>query len=239
MNPFENYILSLGKEVGGYTVLTFKWNLIDASSNIMNAVYDYALSCNQDEEEDVFATAGQHNQGKNEEPHIHLNVVIPKFKKDSNESRRRKKYLSETWDVESEGITCKIKQIETVRDLENTLKYCWKEEQCLPLPKKSRYIFSEDVRLYLIQSAVSLFEASRDNQRKKERATAVAKTLLGQIEDIVGNQTFASYTDFKIYVAQKFLEPLEVEEYPDFNNLRKAMEKVAVKRRIVPFHFFL
>lgn len=238
MNPFEEYFLTLGKEASNFTVLSFKWNLVDVSSNIINSLYDYTLSCSQDEEL-VFATAGQHNQGKNEEPHIHLNIAVSKFKKDSNESRRRKKYLIDTWGVEPEGLSCKIKNIETVRDLENTLKYCWKEEIQLPLPKKRRFLFSEEVRLYLMSSAVALFEASKDNARKKDRATAVAKTLLGQIEDIVKNKHFSSYADFKAYVAEQYLSPLEVEEYPDFNNLRKAIEKIAVKKKIVPFHFFI
>lgn len=238
MNPFEIYVSALGKDISGYTVLSFKWNLSDASANLITSLYDYALACNQ-EEVGVFATAGEHRQGKNENPHIHLNVALPKFKKDSNESRRRKKYLQDTWGQEPEGLTCKVKQIETIRDLENTLKYCWKEELPLPMRNTSRYVFPEDVRLYLTQSAVALFEASKDDSRKKERATAVAKTLLGQIADIIKDKRFDNYTDFKAYVAEQFLRPLEVEEYPDFNNLRKAIEKMAVKKGIVPFHFFL
>lgn len=243
MNPFENYFSALGKDISGYTLLTFKWNMCDASANLINPLYNYALECNLGDDL-FFASAGEHRQGKKEIPHIHLNIAVPNFIKNDNESRRRNKYLLETWGLVIENLTCKVRAFTAEknpldRQLENTLKYCWKEDLPLPVLAKSRYILPEDVRLYMTQSAIALFEQSKDDARKRERATAVAKTLLGQIADIIKNKHFDNYTDFKAYVAEQFLRPLEVDEYPDFNNLRKAIEKMAVKKGIVPFHFFI
>ena len=246
MNPFETYFSSLGEDISGYSHITFKWNQCDASANLIGALYDYVRECNSGDGL-FFATAGEHTQGKNEIPHIHLNMVVPHFIKNENESRRRNKYLLGTWDLVVENLTCKVRalkdesKIPFVRQLENTLKYCWKEETPLPIPHRNatRHIFPEDVRLYLTQSAVSLFEQSKDDARKRERATAVAKTLQGQIKDIIKGQSFESYTEYKIFVCSAVYRPLDISEYPTSNHLRNELQNVAINIGLVPPHYFI
>jgi len=238
MNPFELWME--GVDVTRLTALSFKFNILpgmDISYNVQNVLY-YARSTTYGVEKH-YATAGKHVLGENDEPHIHVNVCVLDYKKDSNESRRRSKYFEMNELEPIKGLTCKITQIKDVEDMENTLKYPWKEGEPIPEKIRNQVKIPQEVEDYMLGSAKALFEVAKANQRKKQRASERSKTLLGQIQEIVGDRSFQNYDEFKKYVAQEFLQPLDLEEYPDMSNFRKALEKVAVQKKIVSYHYFL
>lgn len=237
MNPFEEYLGDL--DVSKYTAMSFKMNLTSKLEvgELVKTIHCYARGCG-DPTKNSYIAVGEHRQGKNEVPHIHINVCVYDFKKDSNESRRRNKYFEEM-EEDITGITCKISPIKDIPAFEACLKYPWKEKLPVILSLRYAMVLPESVKLYMLESAAALFEASKAGERKRERAGERSKTLLGQIQEIVGDRSFQNYDEFKKYVAQEFFQPLDLEEYPDMSNFRKAIEKVAVQKKIVPYHYFI
>lgn len=240
MNPFEEFVTTLGIDVTTYTALTFKYNL-DEESDTHNLILQLLnfVSKYSDISGVWFATAGEHRQGVNELPHIHLSVVVPSWKPtDTNMSRLRSKY------VHYKDISQRATQIKTIEDLENTLKYPWKEGLDLTIRKLKGVVppvaLSQPVIEFLKWSAKAMFEVHLANRHKRERASEKSKTLLQELDCLLGKREFANYEEYVSYISQAYLEPLAVEEYPDFSNLRKAIQKLAVQKKIVSYSkFFL
>lgn len=240
MNPFEEFVTTLAIDVTTYTALTFKYNLsVDISADILASQLTKFVANFSDVSGVWFATCGEHRQGVNEVPHVHVSVVVPSWKPtDTNMSRLRGKF------VHYKDISQRATQIKTVEDLENTLKYPWKEGLEIRIPKIKGCVscttLPQPVIEYLKVSAKAMFESHLANRHKRERASEKSKTLLQELESLIGNREFANYEEYVAYISQAYLEPLTPEEYPDFSNLKKAIQKLAVHRKIVSYSkFFL
>lgn len=240
---FQTWFETLGVSLeNGYTSLSFKINKSDlgdiSADRLAGALIRYIAE--HSEGETKFVTIGEHENGKNENEHFHINFAIPTFRKTSNESRRRTSYLDKTEGLKLDGLSCKIDVINTSITLEQCLKYPWKERKYVAAPDVWDYIkIPKEVRLYMIESAHAMFLASVEQQRKKQRASERSTNLLEIINDLAGTISYGSYQEFKEKICREFFEPLELNEYPDMNNFKKALEKVAVKRKIVPYHYFI
>lgn len=242
MNPFEEYLGDL--DVSKYTTMSFKMNLTadvdqERLEDIVKTLYFYARQCGDDSSK-YYISAGQHLQGKNEVPHIHVNVCVPNFKKDSNESRRRNKYFSEVDETDMTGLTCKVKPIDDISKFEACLKYAWKEKLPVIVKLPRSVVLPEAVKLFMLESAASLFESSKAEERKRERAGERSKTLSGMIQEIIKNKTFSDYEEYVKFVSEEFYGTLDEDDYVDFVMFKKALQKKAVKTGICkPWKFLL
>lgn len=239
---FQTWFATLGVNAEGYQSLSFKINVPDlkdyTASQVCGALVRYVDL--HSEGESKFLTVGEHRQGTNEVPHYHFNFAVPTFMKTSNESRRRSKYLDEMEGLKLEHLSCKVSVIKSVFNLEDCLKYPLKERVPLSLPVYYGYLgIPKEVQAYMIESAYAMFLASEEQIRKKSRASERSANLLDLINDLAGSRTFQSYQEFKEIICKDFFLPLELHEYPDMAIFRKALEKVAVKKGIVPFHYFI
>lgn len=239
---FETWFETLGINVAGYSSISFKVNVDDLQGydpqRFCLALQSYVSENCQCEQ--MFMTAGLHENGKNEIPHYHVNFAVFGFKNTSNESRRRKQYLEKTWGKTFEGLECKIREIQTISNLEDCLKYPYKEKKTLTVSHMFGFTtIPREVVMYMMESAYALFLGQQANQRKKDRSSDRVKTILEQIDDLVRERDFTSYQQFKEFVAREYFTPLELHEMPDMANFKKQLEKVAVKRGIVPPHYFL
>lgn len=239
---FQTWFETLGIMAEGYTTLSFKINQSDLNNltptQLVGCLMRYVSK--HSDSEYKFLTCGEHRRGQNEMPHFHFNFAVPVFMKTSNESRRRTAYLDNDEGVKVSNLSCKIGVVKSLGDLENCLKYPWKEKIKVSVPEAFGYLeMPREVRMYMKESAHAMFLASEEQLRRKVRSSERTLTILEAIDKIVGDRQFASYQECKEYVCAEFFRPLELSEYPDMSVFRKALEKVAVKRKIVPFHFFI
>jgi len=239
--PFEDWWVSTEFQVK--TSLSFKWN-IDLSCNfttdeIVSKLIRYVSSvCDNDETQKIILTIGRHDLGKNENPHIHMAVGCVGFQAVAGEARRRNTFTGLQGEVD---ISCKVKTILSVEGLECLLKYPWKEKQGVAYRHPPNFVkIPEEIKLYMLESAYAMFQAAQTGEQKRERSNERNRSLLGELETIIKGKSFSNYDDYVKFVSCKFLEPLPVDEYPDFAILKKSIQKLAVKQKIVSYErFFL
>jgi len=239
--PFEDWWVSTGQQVK--TSLSFKWNLCDTSrietADVVSRLVSYVRSVSS-ETDPMVVTAGQHQCGKNEVAHVHVSVACLGFKEVKGESRRRNTFTALQGELD---ISCKIKTIMSVESLECLLKYPWKEKMVVPVKTTALQAsgiirIPQEIKEYLLQSAHAMFQAAQAGEQKRERAGERNRSLLGELEAVIKGDTFTNYDDYVKTISRKFLEPLDVEDYPDFAILKKQIQKLAVKKRIVSFEKF-
>lgn len=249
MSMFQEKVINLIPDFDGYSTLSYKWNIgeSDVEEQIIDLiVYTQGYCCPKSK---VFWTAGEHNEGKSEKPHIHLNMCVKNWVLSKNESRRRQGVLAHSniehgTELVFDDLECRISNKVDVEKLEKCLAYPYKEGKDIQIKVYQNhprfYYLPDEMVQYLVCYAKGLFEASKKDRFKKERAAAKSGTLNGQIISIIKNKSFSDYHTYVKFVCEKFYEGLELEEQPDITFFHKALKQVAINQKIVsPYYFFV
>lgn len=222
--------------------LSFKFNKCDIISAgdlqdvVENLIFYVSANMEHNVDRKLYATLGEHNLGKNEKPHYHLNILAPAYIS-GNESRRRKKWSAEN-EVVLPPVTMKEGLINDSKQALDCLAYPLKED--IKININSRYVkhIPDNHLLMMQQYAKALFAEKQQRDRAKARASDRVKNLLSGLEGLCHEQTFSNYGEFKSYIYDAFYTGLELEEYPEFKNLQSCVQKIAIKRKIVTAAFF-
>lgn len=177
---------------------------------------------------------GRHDEGKNEQPHLHINFIVSNYVGTSHESRRRNKYFSDMGWVKVDSLTMKEG---VVIDLDCAQK-------CLAYPlKEGKLVSSRNIPTALLQFLESYakleYEAKRQRDLAKDRASAKTENLQSQILALIPNDLhFTDYGSYKQYIYTKFYESLKINEYPQRRTVESAVQNIAIFRKIVnPWYF--
>lgn len=217
-------ILDFSKEI---TSLSFKLNITDTTEGDMIALISYINSISSGQR---YISIGRHDVGKSEIPHIHINVVTEEYTKTKNESRRRKTFFEKNYLDKIEDVSLKVKEVHDLEAFKKCMQYPLKEGKLIETPRLHKKFFNEFTHTeleYLIESAKALFQIKLDQDRRKQRALGKSNDLMTNVLLIVGDLKFDSYKQYKEFIYPAFFEGLEIEEYPEIQNLSKAVMKVA------------
>lgn len=228
----------LGEKLEEMKTLSFKFNLGESDLSdpdydieneiikIVSYVGSYARKC--------YYVAGRHDEGKNEQPHIHINIIVEGYTSTSHESRRRNKYFSDMGYEKVDSLTMKEG---VIIDMDSAQK-------CLAYPlKEGKVVSSRNIPTSLLQFLESYakieYEAKRQRDLAKDRASAKTENLQSQILALIpANLHFTDYGTYKTYIYTKFYESLKINEYPQRRTVESAVQNIAIFRKVVnPWYF--
>lgn len=237
MSVFQDFCKDYSLEDN--TSLSFKFNLNEYSpEEVMQFAENifWYVSANSHGNH-LFYMGGFHYNGLAELPHCHLHFCVQHWHTDTHESRRRNKHSPMP-----ERLSCKISKLNDAEHLEKHLSYPCKENKLLKYESRGILhrivIIPENVQLFLVKNGVALYELSLASKRKKARASERSGTMQQQLVELMGDRSYSNYHDYKVYIYAAYYNGLELNEYPDTSLLRKEIEKVAIKLKVVPPHYF-
>lgn len=231
------------------TTLSYKINLDNLVTDISYTVFQIVAYSSRFSKGPLTVTAGRHDEGENEVPHIHVAIQVNEWIQSSNEPRRRAKW----WAEDSEpltGLNLKIAKVDVSENdkISNHLAYCWKESKPIDIPlslyrKPYNVIkldYPEIARLKAI--GTGLYHVSSQGVKRRARLTAKATTLLGQVlilaKAYTNTNTNLEYIHFKQHIYLEFFKNLDIKEYPNIRDFAGVVQKVAIFSKIVPPYYF-
>ena len=189
-------------------------------------------------EHKMYCTIGKHVGGINENPHIHVHIVARKVKKYANLGKERSAWYRKNDEAIPPNLTCKRRQVDNLNSVEDTLKYPWKEDMEVALPSSCRkfiYILPPLIKTFMRENAMVIYEAKKTLMRQKQRTKMKETNIVNQVHTILGKQTFSGYGEYKQFIYTAYYDQCEsLEDYPAFNELQKAVQKVAIFMKVVP-----
>lgn len=222
------------------TSLSYKFNIEndDIIAPTISDIISYTDSISNGKK---YCTIGKHTSGINEQPHVHVNIIVEEFQKTKNESRRRSNWFKSNDLDLIEGLSLKTSGVNDIEKFTKCMQYPYKEGKLIELPKHFKNKFeeftSEQVQ-YLQESAKALYQIKLDNDRKKKRSSDKTNNLMQEVLQLLGDKQFTNYQSYKEYIYDAYFKDLEIEEYPELNNLQKSIQKVSIFRKIVPPYYF-
>lgn len=225
----------LAESLGETKTLSFKFNLGDSIEsdrvqeqvdNITMYVIDHCRS--------YYMVAGRHMEGKNEQPHVHVNFIVHDYVGTSHESRRRNKYFRDMAYSKIEGLSMREG---IVNDMECAQK-------CLAYPLKEGLLVSSshipDSLLTKLEVYAGIeYEKKLQRDLEKQRASERTEKLQNQILALIPNNLhFTDYFTYKQYIYTKFYDSLKINEYPQRRSVESAVQNIAIYKKIVePWYF--
>jgi len=216
--------------------LSFKFNcpqgyddeqLIEVIDHLQMYVSDYSNR--------FYATAGKHTEGKNQVPHIHLNVIVLDYNHKSNESRRRKDWAKAMgYCPFPRGISMSQGVIEDFGSAQKVLAYPLKEGKVMASHRIPKNL------LGLLQSyGEQEWEAKKQRDLQKVRQQEKTENLHNQILELIPKSLhFTDYGSYKRYIYTKFYEKLKLNEYPQRRSVETAVQNIAIFLKVVDPWFF-
>lgn len=221
----------LGENLEERKTLSFKFNLgdsdgISATEHIVMYVQELCRKC--------YYVAGRHNEGKNEEPHIHINFIVDGYTETSHESRRRTKYFKDMGYEKVEGLSMKEGIITDIDSAQKCLAYPLKEG----LLVASGNIPQRLLQVLEVYAGIE-YEAKKQRDCAKKRSSEKTENLQSQILELIPkNLHFTDYSTYKKYIYTKFYENLKMNEYPQRRSVESAVQNIAIFKKIVdPWYF--
>lgn len=208
----------------------------DAMNNV--PFYEFAkyvrdLGC-----EILFSSAGYHLNGDNKQPHLHYNFITTQFFPPSNPSQHRKRWAKKS-DASLEFLHASWKfhhKIDKTTPKYSVLSYPLKEGHDIKHHRKSIYLydtlpmtkeqiqFLKDVGKGIYDKELGLKLRQDKSEERKKNA------LLGLYGLCLDNkEKFSTYRNMVVWLDTAYIEPLEIEEYPESKNYKSNCEKIAVK----------
>uniref|UniRef100_UPI0040483D99 hypothetical protein n=1 Tax=Limnohabitans sp. TaxID=1907725 RepID=UPI0040483D99 len=222
----------LGEKLEELKTLSFKFNIGDQDhkesvENIRMYVMENSKKC--------YYIAGRHDEGRNEQPHVHVNFLVEDYIATSHESRRRNKCFNDLGYRKLDNLTMREG---VVIDLDSAQK-------CLAYPLKEGKLVSSssnipvELQKYLESYAKIEYEAKKQQALSKQRASEKTENLQNQILALLpSNLHFTDYGSYKRYIYTKFYETLQINEYPQRRTVESAVQNIAIFRKIVePWYF--
>lgn len=222
----------LGENLEEAKTLSFKFNLgesdgEEAVGHIVMYVSELCESC--------YYVAGRHNEGKNEQPHIHINFIVKGYVGTSHESRRRTKYFSESGYGKVEGLTMKEGVVTDIDSAQKCLAYPLKEGLLI---SSSGNIPGRLLQVLEVYAGIE-YEAKKQRDLAKTRASEKTENLQSQILALLpSNLYFTDYGTYKRVIYTKFYDSLKINEYPQRRTVENAIQNIAIFKKIVePWYF--
>lgn len=222
----------LGEKLEELTTLSFKFNIGDCDP--ITEVKRIGLYVRHHSTRH-YMVAGRHDEGRNEQPHVHVNFLVEKYVATSHESRRRNKFFSDLGYTKMDNLTMREG---IVNDLDSA-------QRCLAYPlKEGKLVFSssnipEELLFFFESYAKIEYEAKKQQALSKQRASEKTENLQNQILALLpSNLHFTDYGSYKRYIYTKFYETLQINEYPQRRTVESAVQNIAIFRKIVePWYF--
>jgi len=243
-SPFESWVTNP-------LVCTFSWkfNCEDSSSDsqIITSLLYYVKSLMPYEINiKLLSSIGKHCQGDNALEHIHVNIVCPNLPTVSmkNPSRSYNRYFDENGIKKPDSLSLKYKVLEQpcLDPVQKCLSYPYKEGVPLDIDEEVRFVlpFPSSVRSFLIENGKAIYEATLQKQREKIKASEKQQSLTGRLLDLAKDMDYESmpFFLFKESLYIQYYHNLNINSYPNFQDMQKSVQKVAIFLKIVPpYHF--
>lgn len=224
--------------------LSLKFNL-DASANKMDTVMEvlrYGNVC-FDGTTALLATIGEHIDC--EKPHIHINIIgKARVEGDlkNNASRHRKRYWTDyVGHPPPPQISCKVGECDDVDSVVKCLSYPYKEGRVIEMPSifsKLYVLLSAESTAFLRTNGEALYKQAQHNRLYKERQNARQGNMLDSIMEISKTVSAEKWLDWRNEIYETYFKEIELKEIPDLGLFEKAVQKVAIYRKVVPPFFF-
>lgn len=189
----------------------------------------------------IYMTSGIHEKGKNELPHTHVNIVAKNWnpsKSTKNFSRFRAEHWNEydSLPFPNGVITTKQGQIDNIDNFIDCLAYPLKEG----LKCDKSFNIPNNIFLQLKEIGKSKYEAKLQKDRSKERVAERQNNLCDLINLKTLDKEFDNYISFRNYACEQVQgNPENISAIPDQVKLEKAIQSVALFRKIVPCWYFM
>ncbi len=222
----------LGEKLEEFTTLSFKFNIGDCEP--INDVKRICIYVRQHSKK-FYVISGRHDEGRNEQPHVHVNFLVLDYIATSHESRRRNKFFSDCGQDKIESLTMKEGKILDVDSAQKCLAYPLKEGKLVwassNIPEELLFFFESYAKIE--------YEAKKQRELAKVRASEKTENLQSQILALLpSNLHFTDYGSYKRYIYTKFYETLQINEYPQRRTVENAVQNIAIFRKIVePWYF--
>lgn len=230
--------------------ISLKFNF-DASDNYMetvNEVLRYGSVCFDDTTAKL-VTIGIHSDC--EKPHIHINIIgNNRVQGDlkNNASRHRRRYWNDyVGHPPPSQLSCKVGAVDDVDEgsavdsVVRCLSYPYKEGKVIKLPSyfsKAYVMLSDATTAFLKSNGQALYKQSLHNKMYKERQNARQGNILENVLEISQRVYEDKWQNWRDEIYKIYFEGIELKEIPDLGLFEKAVQKVAIYRKIVPPFFF-
>lgn len=222
----------LGEKLEELKTLSFKFNIGERDpdecvDNILMYVMENSKKC--------YYVAGRHDEGRNEQPHVHVNMIVEDYVATSHESRRRNKCFSELGYSKIDNLTMREGVVIDIDSAQKCLAYPLKEGKLV----SASNTIPVELQQFLESYAKIEYEAKKQQALSKQRASEKTENLQNQILALLpSNLHFTDYGSYKKYIYTKFYETLKINEFPQRRTVESAVQNIAIFRKVVePWYF--
>ena len=195
-----------------------------------------------------YSSYGQHLQGENKRPHVHLNMIVEPFnfkKITQNASQHRKRWYDKN--VESEidaqflNLTFKFHDhLEKNKPKYSTLSYPLKEGLGIFGKHFTKYAYknvNKEMYNFLLSVGTDIYNKEVGlhlrQEKCEERKQCALQDLFKMCTDNKSN--FRSYKEMALWLDTNYIDKLDINEYPDPKNYKTNLQKIAVKLKLMKY----
>lgn len=227
------------------TCISVKINIpdYDASDNnfvppAFGSINRYLKDCGV---EILAVSSGIHLEGRREIPHLHYHYITKHYNEPSNPSQHRKRWLAKQGnETESfDEATFKYQRLESNKPKYQFLAYPLKEGRML---KSKYYIYNNEVmcsemKNYLLSIGQAIYATQMGLKLRQEKSQERKQLALRELHDLcqANLSHFNTFREMLIWLDEKYISTLELEELPDPKNYKTNCQKVAVKLKLLKY----
>lgn len=207
-------------------------------NDLLSYVYEHTVKpCDLD----PLAVVGVHRDSGRDHLHLHVQVVC--WKEYKNESRRRRDWFNKNGLDLPPGQDVTMTSEMAVTDEEKQkdhLAYVLKEGNHFPLvdPPHTRVPSPSELE-ELLARGKGIYDAAQRAVKQREVRSEKAKSIINQLMEI-DVPAHLEYPEWKQILLSEYYKRFESPlEYPNVNDVKNAVQKIAMFRKVVPISYFI